>query len=115
MSPHGPEAELFWLPIIGPTAFLAARRVLQWIQAGYPEPTEIDVDSAQLADMLGVKTATLDRALRRLARYRLAAWDRESGVLVLQVSWPALAAHQAARLPDQAAAAWAGRVEALSA
>lgn len=83
----GPYAEAYWLPHVGPSAYLAARRLLLTGDATWSKEV--------LAAALGIghntgRNSTLERALARLESFRLA---RDVGdVLYVSRHWP--------RLPD---------------
>lgn len=93
------DAELYWLPIIGPTAFLVGRRLAHWLDGTEIIVVGLDV----LAKMLGVGNgdrvgAALPRAMNRLVGFNLARWQR--GDLGLRTTWPPLTARQFDRLPE---------------
>ena len=65
--------ELFWLPVLGPTAVWLLRRIADRFDA---EPAGFDLDLDRTAAGLGIggldsRHAPLRRALRRCARFRL--------------------------------------------
>lgn len=64
------QAEREWLPLIGPTAMVALRRMAVDVSAG-----PVVYDLAALGAELGVpgQKGAFERALRRLVRFRLVA------------------------------------------
>jgi len=100
--------ETFWLPVLGPTAVLLARRVTLLLG----EFAWRRFDPNVLAALLGVNTRTLRMACRRLALYSLARpWtDWDDALLVLSV-WPRLYPRRVERLPELLQAAHAGWVD----
>lgn len=66
------DAELFWLPVVGPTSYLLFRRfdcVVRGAERLGAEGTEVRV--VDLASSLGVKPETLVHNVGRLARFGL--------------------------------------------
>ena len=73
-----------WLPLVGPTAYLAARRIARLAVDG-----QVTVVTAELAHGVGVKPAVLAKALDRLVRFSLAVWlPTEPPTLVVAEAWP---------------------------
>ena len=98
--------ETYWLPILGPSCILAARRLAAWLQA---EPGGFEISMAALATSLGLgsgigRHAPIVRTLTRLADFGLA---QVSDVYAIRVMFPPLSARQIVRLPDHLAAAHA--------
>lgn len=105
------EAELYWLPFVGPTALLCGRRLVAWLD----ESPAIVVGIEALGSMLGVraggKNSCLPRALDRLCRFNLARWQvGDSDVeLLIRRTWGPLTERQVARLPAMLAALYRAR------
>lgn len=80
--------EWFWLPTLGPTALLAARRLHALATAVQP------VDTQTLAAMLGIASVNgaLAHTLGRLDRFRVAAWDQQAGTVEVVDRLPRLSA-----------------------
>lgn len=106
--------ETFWLPRIGPSAWLVLRRFAAWAsENGQP----IGVETTAMS--LGVHPRVIERAIARLVEHKLARWHarprptpgRPSPPWTLEVRRvvPPLSRSQAARLPrmlSTAHAAW---------
>lgn len=89
----GPYAEAFWLPHVGPSAFLLARRMLVM---------PISWDKATLAKSVGIghsqgRSSALERSLARLEGFRLA--QEADGALYVRRYWPRLPANLLAKMP----------------
>lgn len=82
LDPCGEGSEEVWLPLLGPTAWLVARRVITDARKGYTAQ-----DFEVLAKSLGVGTVVLDRALERLIRFQLMSPDINGNIRVLD-PWP---------------------------
>ena len=66
--------ETYWLPVLGPSAVLALRRVAEWLDQN---PTGVDINLVDFGASLGVGTGTgrntqINRSLARLVDFRLA-------------------------------------------
>lgn len=66
--------ETYWLPVLGPSALLALRRISAWLAS---DPTGIAIDLVDFGASLGVGTGTgrntqINRTLARLIDFRLA-------------------------------------------
>lgn len=102
--PTSRYAELYWLPVIGPTALLLGRRLFALtVGKGAEDYERRAVDVEQLSVALGVgghssKRSPLLRALRRLHSFGLLSLA-EDGFVSLPRRWPPLAARHVARLP----------------
>jgi hypothetical protein len=112
MSARSVAAETYWLPIIGPTTLLCARRLVSWLDAEETVVVGLDV----LAAMLGVglrsladaggrmgRSAPLPSALRRLCHYGLAHRSDTSPDLWVRRIWAPLTEAQVRRLPESLA------------
>ena len=84
VAPGSVVAESEWLPIIGPTAWLLARRLVR--DGGSPYLT------ADLARDLGVQPGKVWSTLRSLQHFKLAAIESENGsdpaVVTVRNRWP---------------------------
>lgn len=93
LDAFGPYAEEFWLPTVGPTTYVLARRLLN-------EPGEWQ--KVELAASVGIKyrggtKCPLERSLARLEGYRLAT--DSGGKLHVRSRWPRLPRNLLAKLP----------------
>jgi hypothetical protein len=98
--------ETYWLPILGPSCVLAARRLVSWLEA---EPGGFEISIVALAGSLGLgsgvgRHAPIVRTLARLADFGIA---RVTDTYAVRAMFPPLSARQIARLPDHLAAAHA--------
>ncbi len=88
-----PYCEVFWLPHVGPSTYLLARRL-----ASGPGPWP----KADLAAALGLGgtglNSTLERSLARLESFRLAAVVDDT--LLLRHLWPRLPERLLTKLPE---------------
>ena len=91
--------ETFWLPLVGPSAVLALRRLSAWLEH---EPDGITVSIATLSSCLGLGTGTgrrspVARTLARLVDFKIASHDGER--FLLRRELPMLSVRQIERLP----------------
>jgi len=98
--------ETYWLPVLGPSCVLLARRLVSWLEA---EPEGFDVSMVALAGSLGLgaglgRHAPIVRTLARLADFGLA---HVGDTYAVRAVFPPLSSRQIARLPDHLAAAHA--------
>ena len=113
-DPHGERGfdarsvyvETYWLPILGPSCVLIARRLVSWLEA---EPDGFDISITVLAGSLGVGTgvgrsAPIVRTLARLADFGIA---QVGDAYAVRADVPAIVVADIARLPDHLAAAHA--------
>jgi hypothetical protein len=114
-DPRGEYADQFWVPLLGPTASLLARRLVTGLErapAGFELPTE------ETARMLGLgarggRRSPFARTVGRLGQFRVAHLDPAGGLLVRR-RLPGLTRTQVARLPAPLRAAhddWRSQVE----
>lgn len=85
----GEYVERYWLPVLGPTALLLARR-LDGLLAHH-ENERVDIEVEPLAHSLGVGVSRLWHALDRLKRRRLLTLNHvteTTTVVVLRRFWP---------------------------
>lgn len=91
--------ETYWLPILGPSAVLAVRRIAMWLAA---EPTGVSIDLVELGASLGVGTGTgrhtqINRTLTRLIDFGVARIAGED--LEVHTTFPSLPRQLRRRLP----------------
>ena len=91
--------ETFWLPLVGPSAVLALRRLSAWLEH---EPDGLTVSIAMLSRCLGLGTGTgrrapVARTLARLVDFKIASHDGER--MLLRRELPMLSTRQIERLP----------------
>lgn len=91
--------ETFWLPVVGPSAVVALRRLSAWLEH---EPDGITVSIAILSSCLGLGTGTgrrapVARTLARLVDFKIASHDGER--LLVRRELPMLSVRQIERLP----------------
>lgn len=95
-------AELFWLPILGPTAMWLLRRLDRHLAAGdESQPAVLDETTLSLSLGLGNRTghrSPYRRALRRIDSFGVVRTD--GGTVVVPRTLPRLRAGQVNRLPD---------------
>lgn len=107
------EVESFWLPVVGPSALLIARKTARDTMRG---PIEVQV--CDLASAIGLgshptpgRNSPLVRSMARLERYGLASVS--PGVFGIAPAWPPLSGWLAKRhLNGATAAAWLSEVSA---
>ena len=117
MGARSVAAETYWLPLIGPTPLLCARRLVSWLDIESSIVVGLDV----LARMLGVHVeglarsskAPLPRTLRRLCQFGLARRGVDSPDLWVRRMWAPLTEAQVGRLPEALASSY--RVETTAA
>ena len=105
-APHSTYAETYWLPLLGPSALWAMRRLAALAQA---EPAGATLRLAELGPELGLGAGTgrsspLVRTLARLVLFNMAEIDRHSPALRVRLAVPPLAARHLRRLPEHLAA-----------
>ncbi|MBA2281721.1 MAG: hypothetical protein H0W25_10890 [Acidimicrobiia bacterium] len=99
-DPRGEYADTFWLPLLGPTASLLARRLVAGLEhepEGFSMPTE---DTARMLGLgaRGGRRGPFQRTVGRLAQFRLAFLDGDDGLLVRR-RLPGLSRTQVTKLP----------------
>lgn len=100
--PGGSYARQFWLPLLGPSAFVGGIALVEGLQAS-PEGYELEIDSWGLT--LGLsgrlqRQRKPARVLGRLARYGLAYFHADPTALYrVRLAWPPLTRRQLDRLP----------------
>jgi len=100
-DPRSGYAELFWLPILGPSATLAARRIADGLDAS---PAGFELALGPFARLLGLGAGTgrhapINRTMARLVDYGMARVG--GGTFAVRRTFPPLAARQLDRLPAQ--------------
>ena len=91
--------ETFWLPLVGPSAVLALRRLSAWLEH---DPDGITVSILILSRCLGLgagtgRRAPVARTVARLVDFKIASHDGER--LLLRRELPMLSVRQIERLP----------------
>jgi len=93
---------LFWLAIVGPSAVVAARFLVDGLEHS---PSGYDVDLVALGQALGLpgrggSQSKIARTLDRLVAFGLASFHATSPPLYrVRLAWPPLTQRQLARLP----------------
>lgn len=94
----GRYAEIFWLPVLGPTAMWFLRAAHRRTHGG---ASAWDVEADELAGMLGVDRGQANRTVNRLAAFQLAAHaEGDVSWLVVATRLPWLQPGRVRRLPD---------------
>lgn len=73
-----------WLPYIGPTAYLLARRIDHALASMGKHAVEV----RKMSELLGVYPEEIIAACHRLCRYGLATWADRDPTLYLSRYWP---------------------------
>jgi hypothetical protein len=113
-DPDSPYSETYWLPVIGPTALWALRRLNRWLEAaprGYPLPLAPLARELGLGDGTG-RSSPVVRSLARLICFGLA--EIRGGQLMVRRKVPPLAQRHIRRLPDHLAEQHRVETEALA-
>lgn len=111
-EPESGYAETYWLPVIGPTALWALRRLTRWLEDapdGYPLALAPFARELGLGDGVG-RGSPVVRSLARLVCFGLA--EIRGGQLMVRRSVPPLARRHVQRLPAHLAAEHQAAVEA---
>lgn len=101
--PRSPYTSRFWLPIVGPSALVAAGWLVDGLEAS---PDGFEVDLVALGQALGLpgrsgNHAKIVRTLDRLAQFGLAEFHPGPAALYrVRLAWPPLTQRQLSRLPD---------------
>lgn len=100
-GPQSTYVEFCWLPVLGPSATWAYRRLGAAV-AGRPTGERLPVNLVDLARSIGLgenlgRNSTLGRTLDRLVQFGVAAWWGEDTLVVRRALAP-LSARQLARL-----------------
>lgn len=103
VEPTSSYVETYWLPLLGPSATWALRRIAGWLLTAPPSGLWIPVEP--LARSLGLGSAAgrncpMRRTLARLVDFRMAQIDEHCDVLAVRTTIPPLTARQLARLPE---------------
>jgi hypothetical protein len=106
-DPRSRYAHQYWLPIVGPSALVAAHALVAGLEAS-PDGFEIDVlafgRSLGLPGRAG-PNARITRTLDRLTQFSLAAYHPLRPPLYrVRLKWPPLTRRQVERLPEFLAA-----------
>lgn len=104
-DPRSTYAEIFWLPVIGPTSLWLLRR-LAW-RLEMAKGASFIIDTEDLAVSLGVGVRQIHGSLSRIVQlFHLALWDPD-GTLAVQTRMPPLTLKMVSRFPSQLQAAHA--------
>jgi hypothetical protein len=100
-DPRSAYVEFFWLPIAGPSAVLAARRLVGWLERS---PEAVLVALGPFARQLGLgagtgRNAPITRTLARLLGFSLAS--ARGDAYALRLAFPSLARRHLERLPQK--------------
>jgi hypothetical protein len=101
-EPRSTYAETYWLPVVGPSALWALRRLSAWAEA---HPDGVEVPLADLARELGLgggtgRNSPMVRTLARLVVFQVAQIDESRDALAVLRMLPPLARRHLRRLPD---------------
>lgn len=101
-EPRSTYAETYWLPVIGPSALWALRRLSAWAEA---DPNGLEVPLTDLAQELGLgggtgRNAPMVRTLARLVVFQMAQIDESRDAVAVLRRVPPLALRHLRRLPD---------------
>jgi hypothetical protein len=77
-----------WLPYVGPTALLFARRCDNILSALKDGQQSLSVIVSRWASDLGIFPEEVVGAKNRLVRWAFATWDDKTGMLSLKRHWP---------------------------
>lgn len=103
VEPASSYVETYWLPMLGPSATWALRRISAWLATAPPSGLWLPVEP--LARSLGLGSAAgrncpMRRTLARLVDFRMAEIDEDRDVLAVRTVIPPLTDRQVARLPE---------------
>lgn len=103
VEPPSSYVETYWLPMLGPSATWALRRIAAWLASAPPSGLWLPVEP--LARSLGLGSAAgrncpMRRTLARLVDFRMAVIDEDRDVLAVRTVIPPLTDRQVARLPE---------------
>jgi hypothetical protein len=111
-DPESDYAETYWLPVVGPTALWALRRLTRWLEAatdGYPLALAPFARELGLGDGVG-RSSPVVRSLARLVTFGLA--EIRGDRLMIRRKVPPLARRHVQRLPGHLAAEHQAAMEA---
>jgi hypothetical protein len=91
LDPFSVEAEITWLPVIGPTGFVLARKILRAFD-GVPAGTVLPFEDTVVADAVGVLPNRARQTLARVVRYKLAE-NPSPATFVFAGRWPVESTH----------------------
>ena len=102
-DPRSSYVETYWLPVLGPSCTLAARRIADWLEA---EPDGFELALGPFARALGLgeghgRHAPINRTLGRLVGFGMAGCG--GSTFAVRRRFPPLAARQIERLPEHLA------------
>ncbi len=99
-DPRSDYVETYWLVVLGPSAVLAARRLVDWLEER-PDGLEVPLEALARSLGLGASTARhapVVRTLTRLADFGLAGVG--GGAYQVRTAFPPLAQRHVVRLPE---------------
>jgi hypothetical protein len=102
-DPRSDYVETFWLPVLGPSCVVAARRLAWWLEG---EPGGFDLEPASFARCLGLgdgtgRHAPVTRTLARLVDFGMARLGVDT--VAIRRRFPPLPARHVERLPERLA------------
>lgn len=106
-DPAGSYVEIYWLPVLGPSATWALRRITRSLADSGGSGVSLPVEP--LARSLGLgssaaRNSVVRRTIGRIVDFRLAEIDHERGVLAVRMLVPRLSERAVDRLPAHLAA-----------
>jgi len=98
-DPRHVYVETYWLPILGPSAVLAARRIADWLD---PKPAGVHIELVEFGASLGIGAGTgrhtqINRTLGRLIDFGMARITGDH--LEVHTIWPPVPPGLRKRLP----------------
>jgi hypothetical protein len=102
-DPRSAYCHEFWLPILGPSALVVTRKMLERMEAA-GGPAEVATDELALSVGLGIgggRNSRLTTTLGRLSAFGLILTGRaaDATTVVVRTAWAPLTCSQALRLP----------------
>jgi hypothetical protein len=94
-EPRSDYVEMYWLPVIGPSATWLYRRLGVWVT--HTDELTIDVDDVARSIGIGGKGNPVRRTLDRLVTFHAARWN--DSVLEVRRALPTLPRRNVAQLP----------------
>lgn len=94
-DPRSEYVEMYWLPVIGPSATWLYRRLGAWVATD--DSLSIDIDDLARSIGIGGKASPVKRTLDRLVMFHAARWN--DGVLEVRRKLPTLTRRYVGQLP----------------